>query len=55
MARDLQKVEKEIKEHIKALYKEGQMWEQTLARAQHTRMGSPRPLRRRGKLVGGHK
>jgi len=42
MARDLQKVEKDIRDHIKALYKEARMWERTLARAQHTRIGGPR-------------
>lgn len=42
MARDLQKVEKEIRHHIRALYQEARIWERTLARAQHTRIGGPR-------------
>jgi hypothetical protein len=50
MARDLQKVEKDIRDHIKALNKEARMWERTLARAQHTRIGSPR-----SRLHGGRK
>ena len=41
MAGDLQKVEKEIKNHIRALHKQARMWERTLARAQHTRIGGP--------------
>jgi hypothetical protein len=52
MARDLQKVEKEIRHHIKALNKEARMWERTLSRAQHTRIGAPRHLRHGGKPGG---
>jgi hypothetical protein len=53
MARDLQKVEKEIRNHIKALNKEARLWERTLSRAQHTRIGAPHGFRRGGKRAGG--